>query len=46
MTKEQLQALVLEQQKKIQAKEQQVQVIAKEKADFFNEIHHLKRRVQ
>ena len=37
MTKEQLQALVLEQQDKIQAKEKQVQVISKEKTDFFNE---------
>lgn len=46
MTKEQLQALVLEQQDKIQAKEKQVQVISKEKTDFFNEIDHLKRRIQ
>ncbi len=53
MTKEQLQALVLEQQKKIQAaekdiraKKKQVQVISKEKTDFFNEIDHLKRRIK
>jgi len=46
MTKEQLQALVLEQQNKIQEKEKQVQVITKEKADFFNEVNHLKRRIQ
>jgi transposase len=46
MTKEQLQALVLEQQQKIQAKEKQVQSISKEKTDFFNEIDHLKRRIQ
>lgn len=46
MTKEQLQTLVLEQQQKIQAKEQQVQIITKEKSDFLNEIDHLKRRIQ
>jgi transposase len=46
MTKEQLQTLVLEQQNKIQAKDQQVQIITKEKADFFNEIDHLKRRIR
>ena len=46
MTKKQLQALVLEQQNKIQEKEKQVQVITKEKADFFNEVNHLKRRIQ
>jgi len=46
MTKEQLQALVLEQQNKIQTKEKQVQVITKERAVFFNEINHLKRRIQ
>lgn len=46
MTKEQLQTLVLEQQKKIQAKEQQVQIITKEKADFFNEIDQLKKSIQ
>ena len=39
MTKEQLQALVLEQQK-------QVRAISKEKTDFLNEIGHLRRRVQ
>ena len=39
MTKEQLQTLVLEQQKK-------VKVLTREKADSFEEIDHLKKRIQ
>jgi transposase len=46
MTKEQLQTLVLEQQKQVRVAEKQVKVLTREKADSFEKIDQLKKSIQ